>query len=67
MLQFIYFKISDEQESAYTSLTGLLKSENIERLYKTVRLRLMKGSKFQYNNITISKVKLNHFTNGKRK
>jgi len=66
-MQFIYLKVSDGQESAYTSLTQLLRSEGIERTYRSARKLLIVGQKFQFNQITVSKVKLIHFTNGKRK
>jgi len=66
MMQYVYLKVSGGQESAYTSLTQLLKSEGIERTYHTVRKILIKGEKFYFNHITVSKIKLNHFTNGQR-
>lgn len=66
MMQFIYLKVSGGQESAYTSLTELLRSEQIGHVYHSARKILIKGEKFYFNHITVSKVKLNHFTNGKR-
>ena len=56
----IYHKETPTEKEAYTMLIELLRSEDIERTYHVVRRMLLRSQKFQFNQILISKVKLNH-------
>jgi hypothetical protein len=45
---------------SYTTLTGILKSENLFHLYATIRCVILKSGIFKYQNIIIRRVPLFH-------
>ena len=56
---FLKVKLGEEDE-AYTTLTGALKSESLIHLYSTARYVILKNDHFRFGEITIKKIKLTH-------
>jgi len=63
MKDLIYIK-DNGKLTPYTRLKELLRSENLERIYTTVVRHLQKEDVFKFDNLIITKTKLQH---GKRR
>ena len=68
MLQYVFIKEDNSDRlntKAYTTLKEALASEDLSRLYLTVRKILLTGKYFTYKSITFKKIKLNHLKYGR--
>lgn len=67
--QNIYIKervsASERNVTAYTTLTGLLRSEGMQHIYRSAWLLLSEGKTLNFNNLLIYKIKLNHEQNNR--
>ena len=56
----IFIKSKHGEQTCYTTLKELLKSEGLNHIYETVARKIRQGKEFDLGEITVKKVKLNH-------